>query len=195
MRTVWSSDRRSQAEGASARAAVHGLQASRGARSLRLYRPLLLTAAIVVLIDQLTKSWALTRLRGGRSIDIIEGALSLRLTFNPGGAFGFGKEFPEFFLVATIVVIITIVAWVGRTGEVGLVIPLGLVLGGGTGNLVDRLFRGFDGQVVDFIDPHVWPVFNVADSCIVIGVGLVLLQGFIGAGDGEPAGEAGPGSG
>jgi signal peptidase II len=162
------------------------LQASRGARSLRLYRPLLSAAGIVVLIDQLTKSWALTRLRGGRSIDVIEGALSLRLTFNPGGAFGFGKEFPEFFLVATIVVIITIVAWAGRSGEVGLAIPLGLVLGGGIGNLIDRLFRGFDGRVVDFIDPHVWPVFNVADSCIVIGVALVLIQGFGSAGDDDP---------
>jgi signal peptidase II len=149
-----------------------------------LYRPLLLVAAIVVLFDQLAKSWAVSRLADGRSIDLIEGALSFRLTFNPGGAFGFGKEFPEFFLVATIVVIVAIVAWVGRTGEAGMAVPLGLVLGGGIGNLIDRLLRGYDGRVVDFIDLHVWPVFNLADSCIVIGVALVLIQGFRGAGDG-----------
>jgi signal peptidase II len=156
-----------------------------------LYRPLLLTAGIVVLLDQLTKTWAVSRLDDGRSIDIIQGALSLRLTLNPGGAFGFGKEFPGFFLVATIVVIIAIVTWVGRTGEPGMAIPLGLVLGGGIGNLIDRLFRAFDGRVVDFIDLHVWPVFNVADSCIVIGVTLVLIQGFRSVTDDEPAEEAG----
>jgi signal peptidase II len=151
-----------------------------------LYRPLLITAALVVLVDQLTKSWAVTRLDGGRSIDIIEGVLTLRLTFNPGGAFGFGKEFPEFFLVATIVVIIAIVAWVGRTGEVGMAIPLGLVLGGGIGNLIDRVIRSFDGRVVDFIDVHFWPVFNVADSCIVVGVALVFLMGLRAGPDEEP---------
>lgn len=159
-----------------------------------MYRPLLLAAGIVVLLDQVTKSWAVSRLAGGRSIDIVEGAVSLRLTFNPGGAFGFGKEFPEFFLVATIVVIIAIVAWVGRTGEVGMAIPLGLVLGGGVGNLIDRLFRGFDGRVVDFVDLHVWPVFNVADASIVVGVALVLIQGFRSTGDGSPPEGAGGGS-
>jgi signal peptidase II len=50
-------------------------------------------------------------------------------------------------------------------------------VGGGAGNLVDRLVRDFGGRVVDFVDLHVWPVFNVADSCIVVGVTLVLLFG------------------
>lgn len=152
-----------------------------------MYRPLLLAAAIVATLDQLTKSWALSRLSNGRSIDLIEGALSLRLTFNPGGAFGLGKEFPEFFLIATIVVIVMIVVWVGRTGETGMVFPLGLVLGGGIGNLIDRLVRDFDGRVVDFIDLHVWPVFNLADSSIVIGVTLVMIQGLRETGREVPA--------
>ncbi len=52
-----------------------------------------------------------------------------------------------------------------------------MVLGGGLGNITDRVVRGFDGRVVDFIDLHVWPVFNVADMAIVIGVGIVLLLG------------------
>jgi signal peptidase II len=141
----------------------------------------------VVLVDQVTKSWALSRLDGGDQIDVIDGAFSFRLTFNPGGAFGLGKEFPEFFLVATIVVIVAIVAWIGRSGETGLAIPLGLVLGGGIGNLIDRVVRDFDGRVVDFIDLHVWPVFNIADSCIVIGVALVLISGFRGAHDADIA--------
>ena len=56
---------------------------------------------------------------------------------------------------------------------------LGLVLGGAVGNLTDRIVRGsrFDGRVVDFIDFRVWPVFNVADSAIVIGAALILLAG------------------
>jgi len=157
-----------------------------------LYRPLLATAALVVAVDQLTKSWAVARLGGGRSIEIIDGILTLQLTLNPGGAFGLGKEFPEFFLVATIVVILALVAWVGRTGEAGMVVPLGLVLGGGLGNLIDRLFRGFDGRVVDFIDLHLWPVFNVADSCIVIGVVLVLISGLRGQHEEDPATDAAP---
>ena len=157
---------------------MHGLQAPRGARSLRLYRPLLLTAAVVVLIDQLTKSWALTRLDGGRDIDVLGGFVTFRLTLNPGGAFGLGRRFPEFFLIATIVVIVLLVAWLGRTRESSMSIPLGLVLGGGIGNLIDRAVRDLGGRVVDFVDLGWWPVFNVADSCIVIGVLIVMVQGF-----------------
>jgi signal peptidase II len=58
-------------------------------------------------------------------------------------------------------------------------VALGLVLGGALGNLTDRLGRGpgFSGEVVDFIDFQVWPVFNLADSCIVIGAALLLLSG------------------
>ena len=156
---------------------MHGLQAPRGARSLRLYRPLLLTAAVVVIVDQLTKSWVVARLSGGEEIDLLGGLVTLRLALNPGGAFGFGRRFPEFFLAATIVVILILVVWVGRTREAAMAIPLGLVLGGGLGNLIDRVFRDFDGRVVDFVDLGWWPVFNVADSCIVVGVILVMILG------------------
>lgn len=143
-----------------------------------MYRPLLLTAAVVVIVDQLSKSWVVSRLGGGREIDLLGGLVTLRLALNPGGAFGFGRRFPEFFLAATIVVILILVVWVGRTREARMAIPLGLVLGGGLGNLLDRVFRDFDGQVVDFVDLGWWPVFNVADSCIVIGVLLVMIMGF-----------------
>jgi signal peptidase II len=55
-------------------------------------------------------------------------------------------------------------------------LPLGLVLGGGLGNVSDRLIRDTGGRVVDFIDLHVWPVFNLADVSIVTGVGLILIM-------------------
>lgn len=143
----------------------------------RLYARLLSIALVVVAVDQITKQLALEYLSDG-PIDLVRGAVSLHLTFNSGGAFGFLQGIPMFFLAASFAIIVVILVWVGRSDEGAVVAPLGLVLGGGIGNLVDRLFRGFDGQVVDFIDLHVWPVFNMADSAIVIGVLLIALSSF-----------------
>ena len=69
-------------------------------------------------------------------------------------------------------------AW--RVGSLPAAIGLGLVLGGALGNLTDRVLHGtgVSGGVVDFIDFHIWPVFNVADSCVVIGVFIVVIAGF-----------------
>ena len=152
-----------------------GVEAT-GGRTARLYAAVLATAALVVGLDQLTKSLALEALEDG-PIDLIQGAVSLNLQFNSGGAFGVLQSWPEFFLVATAVVVVAILLWVRRLDDQRWLIPLGMVLGGGLGNLFDRVFRDFDGRVVDFIDFHVWPVFNLADASIVVGVGLVLLLG------------------
>ena len=141
------------------------------------YPRLLLTALLVLVVDQATKSLALEKLQRG-PVDVIEGVLSLDLSFNPGGVFGVGQSVPNLFLIATMIVIAAILLWVRSVEARPWLVPLGLVLGGGLGNVTDRLFRGFEGRVVDFIDLHVWPVFNVADMAIVIGVGLVLLAGF-----------------
>lgn len=143
----------------------------------RLYLRLLVVAAVVVAIDQLTKQLALDYLSDG-PVDLIPGAVSFRLAFNSGGAFGLFQDAPVFFLLASVSVIVVILVWAGRSKESGFEIPLGLVLGGGMGNVIDRAFRGLDGQVVDFVDLHVWPVFNVADSAIVIGVILIAIAGF-----------------
>ena len=140
------------------------------------YPRVLLTAFFVLVCDQGTKTAALEYF-GRRSHDVIEGVLSFDVSFNPGGVFGIGQTMPELFLVATAIVIVAILVWVRNLEDRSWAIPLGMVLGGGLGNVTDRVVRGFDGQVVDFIDLHVWPVFNVADMAIVIGVGLVLLLG------------------
>jgi signal peptidase II len=140
------------------------------------YPLLLTTAAAVVAVDQTTKALALRSLADG-PIDLVEGALTLRLTYNSGGAFGILQGFPGLFLVATIVVAALILLWARRIEGRGSAVALGLVLGGGVGNVVDRVLRSADGRVVDFIDLHVWPVFNLADSAIVVGVGLLLLTG------------------
>ena len=139
-----------------------------------LYLRLFGSAAAVVLLDQITKQWALRALADG-SIDLIKGVLSLQLTYNPGGAFGLLQGLPGFFLVATILVIGIILIWAHRLEDPRLIVPLGMVLGGGLGNLADRVFRDTGGRVIDFVDLHVWPVFNLADSSIVVGVLLILV--------------------
>jgi signal peptidase II len=166
---------------------VHGLQAARGASALtrkdgdsrlgrpgRVYGILGATAVTIAAFDQVTKQLALAGLGDG-PIDVIPGVVTLRLTLNPGGAFGLGREWPGLFLAATVVVIVMILSWVRRVDDLRWLVPLGMIVGGGVGNLIDRVFRPFDGQVVDFVDLHIWPVFNVADSAIVVGVLLIAL--------------------
>lgn len=148
----------------------------------RAYARLLGFAAAIVVVDQATKQLALSSLQDA-PIPLIPGILALRLTYNAGGAFGFLDGFPWLFLVSGVVIVAVILVWAGRLDDPGLATPLGLVLGGGLGNLADRVFRGFDGRVVDFIDLTFWPTFNVADSAIVFGVILIALAGF----RGEPA--------
>jgi signal peptidase II len=145
-------------------------------RSSVTYLRLSVAATVVVILDQLTKSLAVDRLGDGRVIEVVEGVVSLRLTLNSGGAFGLGQGFPLFFLGATIVVVALILVWARNLDDLTLTIPLGMVLGGGIGNAVDRLFRDTDGRVVDFVDLHVWPVFNVADAAITVGVIAILVM-------------------
>jgi signal peptidase II len=142
-----------------------------------LYVRLLSAAGIVVVLDQLTKHLALNSLKGDRSIEAIPGILRFRLTFNSGGAFGLLQGAPGLFLVATIAIVAAILLGVRKVEDHRWAIPLGMVLGGGVGNVIDRIVRDTGGGVVDFIDVHVisWPVFNVADSAIVIGAALILL--------------------
>ncbi len=167
---------------------MHGLQAAGGTRPLS-YRPLLLAAASVVLVDQVTKSLALEHLAGG-PIHLVDGILSLRLTFNAGGAFGILQSVPWLFVITGLVIVVGILVSARHLDDRTPVAPLGVVLGGGVGNLVDRIVRDHAGRVVDFIDLHVWPVFNIADAAIVIGAGVLLWQV---RGAGEPARDGAPG--
>ena len=144
------------------------------AGSARLYLTLGITAVIVLVADQVSKQIALSRLADG-PVDLIGGALTLRLTYNSGGAFGVLQGWPGLFLIATGVVVAVILLSVRRLEDPRWALPLGMVLGGGLGNVSDRIFRDTNGQVVDFIDLHWWPVFNVADASIVVGVGVVLI--------------------
>lgn len=147
-------------------------------------------ASAVVAADQLTKSFALANFEP--PIHVINGILTLRVAFNSGGAFGILQGLPEVFLIATVVTAIVILFWVRKLDQPGWIAPLGLVLGGGMGNVADRLFRDTGGRVVDFVDISAWPVFNLADACIVIGVGWIFFVGSKGADREEEGGESEP---
>lgn len=130
-------------------------------------------AATVLVVDRLSKRWAEHALTQPR--DLIDGVLTLRFTTNSGGAFSLGDRAPLLFAIAAILVCGAIVATSFRARPTTHAVALGLILGGATGNLLDRVLRGsgLSGRVVDFIDLHVWPVFNVADASIVLGAILL----------------------
>jgi signal peptidase II len=108
---------------------------------------------------------------------LLGGFLTITLTRNPGAAFGLGTGLTVVLAVVATGVIAVILRTSRRLYSVPWAVVLGLLLGGASGNLVDRLFRSpgwFRGHVVDWIElPH-WPVFNLADSAIVVG-GLIAV--------------------
>jgi len=138
----------------------------------------------VYLLDRLTKWLVVANLAHRGPVRGIPGVLYLSYTQNPGGAFGFLGGASWLFVGATVAVSAGIVLMSFRVGRPWMAVAMGLVLGGALGNLTDRIARGPDlsGKVVDFIDFRVWPVFNVADSAIVIGAALVVLSGLMSRG-------------
>lgn len=129
-----------------------------------------------LLLDQGSKALAVRALEGRPPIDL--GVFDLRLVRNPGGAFGIPGLFPGLFVLVTVVVVVLVVRALPHTDRLSLVFAYGLVTGGALGNVVDRILRdpGFPtGRVVDFIDLGWWPVFNLADSGIVVGALLIAL--------------------
>ena len=131
------------------------------------------TFAAVVAVDQLTKSLAQRRLARG-PIYLI-GPLRLALSYNSGAAFGLGKGVAPLLVAGGVVVVVFVVVSVGRTASATAVVATGLIAGGAAGNLADRVLRHNGGAVIDFVDLRVWPVFNVADACIVCGAALLVI--------------------
>ena len=134
----------------------------------------------VVLLDQITKAWAVASLSDG-PLSIIGDRVELRLSRNPGGAFSILTGFTPLLAVLAAIVAIVLVRVAQRAKDPVMVVALSLVLGGALGNLIDRLFRapGFlRGEVVDFVRIGAFPSFNVADSAVTIGAVLLLLWGW-----------------
>ena len=149
-------------------------------------------AAGALLLDQVSKAWVEQTLAGRPPVRVIPGILSLNYTTNSGGAFGFGESAPWLFAGATIVVSAVIVVVSMRPMRTPVAVALGLILGGALGNLADRVAggTGFSGRVTDFIDLQVWPVFNLADTAIVIGAVLLAISSFDGTDERAETSEA-----
>tara|TARA_B100001996_G_scaffold62450_1_gene44718 strand:+ start:470 stop:985 length:516 start_codon:yes stop_codon:yes gene_type:complete len=144
---------------------------------LKPWKSSIITFSGILLLDQLTKWWALERLEQGQIVELFW-TLQFRLVRNTGIAFSQGESLGPLFTILIFFVILVVVRLgsqiQSRVGKVSV----GLVIGGAVGNLVDRVFRaeeGFlSGGVVDFVDFQWWPVFNIADSAIVVG-GLMMF--------------------
>ena len=143
----------------------------------RLAAVLYSAAGAVYLLDRMSKVVVERTLAGRPPIVIIPAVLDLTHTTNSGGAFSLLAGAPWLFFAASVVVVTVIAVASFRLPSRLLAVSLGLIMGGAVGNLTDRLVRGhgISGRVVDFIDFRVWPVFNLADSAIVVGAILVAL--------------------
>jgi len=148
-------------------------------------------AAAIVVVDQLSKWAVLSAFAPGERL-ALTGFFNLVLAFNKGAAFSFlagapGWQTPLFIAVAVVAIVVVSVLLARSSADRLVCAGLALILGGALGNVIDRLRYG---QVVDFLDFHLygwhWPAFNVADSAITIGAGLLVYESLFHRGaDGE----------
>jgi signal peptidase II len=144
-------------------------------------------SGFVLVVDQLSKWLANGALGLGESIGLLP-MLAMTKAYNYGAAFSFlgsASGWQRWFFIALAIVVCTVLlVWLARLAqhERRTALALSLILGGAIGNLVDRVLYGY---VIDFIDVYYqawhWPTFNVADSAITLGAGLLLLDAFIGS--------------
>ncbi|MDF9876750.1 signal peptidase II [Cellulosimicrobium cellulans] len=143
-------------------------------------------AALVLVLDQLTKWWAESSLTlGDDTIPLLGSLLGLRLIYNPGAALSIATGMTWVLTIVVVAVVVVIVRMVSRIGSRAWAVALGLLLGGALGNLVDRFFRepGFArGHVVDFIAYANWFVGNVADIAIVAAAVMIAVLSILGIG-------------
>ena len=150
----------------------------------------------IIVLDQATKLFVKAHMALYQSIALVPNYLDLTYTLNPGAAFSILANAPPwarlaFLLSMSCAAIIVLTVLIARAERVSVIsVGFALILAGAAGNLIDRATRG--GRVIDFVRAHYYdlnyPVFNVADSAITIGVALVILTSLFGA-DAEQAGE------
>ena len=135
-------------------------------------------AFFALLLDRITKILAVKILLQGQSIKIIPGVFHFTLVLNRGAAFGIFKGQTALFIALSLLAIVFILIYTlrKRREDPLLSLSLGLVLGGAAGNLIDRIMFVY---VIDFFDFRVWPVFNIADSCITIGMFFLMARAFL----------------
>lgn len=141
----------------------------------RLLWLVLTVAAGIIVLDQITKYWAATSMKdrlesGGGAIEVVGSFLRFTYAENTGAAFSIGTGFTWIFTSIAIIVVIVIIRTASRLTSPAWAVALGGLLGGSTGNLIDRMTRDpgpFRGYVVDFIQFPNFPIFNIADMAIV----------------------------
>jgi len=136
------------------------------------------TAILVIGLDVATKATVVAMLAGRRPVRLLGGLVYLVHTRNTGAAFSIAEGQTVLLSLVALAVVIAIARTARRLGSNAWAVCLGLILGGAVGNLADRIFRApgpLRGAVVDWIDLRVWPVFNLADSALVVGVCLAVL--------------------
>jgi signal peptidase II len=137
----------------------------------------LLVAVVIIVLDQLSKAWALRDLADGHIIHVIW-TLQFNLTYNRGMAFSRGTGLGPVIGVMALVVVVMLLLSLRRADNSLTRLATGLIIGGAIGNILDRLFRGsgwMRGAVIDFIDFQWWPVFNIADMAIMIGAATMIV--------------------
>jgi signal peptidase II len=141
-------------------------------------RRLYLVAALTWGLDLSSKIWAVNNLSARNPIEIIGSFFQLTLVRNPGAAFSFATGATVVFTCISVAAVIAIVYYSSKITSQWWATTLGSLLGGVLGNLTDRLFRspGFlKGEVIDWLELTRWPVFNLADSAIVIAAFLAIV--------------------
>ena len=133
----------------------------------------------LTVMDQVTKLMAANLLTDGKSFDVISGVLRFTYVENRGAAFGMFSEHRWVFMTLSVVAIVALLIylWKFRTDSKLACLAMSMIIAGGIGNMIDRVVLGY---VIDFLDfcafPKIWPwVFNVADVCVCVGGGLLVL--------------------
>jgi len=129
----------------------------------------------VIAIDQLSKYLAISQLTPYHAVPVIDHLLFFTLAKNPGGAFGILQRNGFWVLIVAAVISLGLLGALlfADLRDGSLKLGLAIIAGGALGNLLDRVRLGY---VIDFLDFRVWPVFNLADTAIIIGTGLILLR-------------------
>ena len=146
--------------------------------SSNLWKRLYTIAWAVWLVDFATKVWAINNLSASNPTKIIGDFLRLTLIRNSGAAFSLAQGATIIFTLFAIFVVAAIAYFAPRVTSRGWSVVLGLALGGVLGNLTDRSFRSpgyFTGHVIDWIELTHWPVFNLADTAIVVAAGIAVI--------------------
>lgn len=141
-------------------------------------------AAVVLVLDQLSKWWVITRLMNPPRVIEVTPFFNFVMWWNKGVTFGLFASAPGWgrwaLVVLTLVITVVLVIWLVKVNHKLPALAVGLVIGGAVGNVIDRIRYA---AVADFLDFHAggwhWPAFNLADSAITIGVGLLLIDAFL----------------